>query len=93
MDAACSRKNFGGPGDEPKKERPTEKKKKDDKDEEEEFTGDLVLAKSCRFIYDAMISRHTTYAVADGDIGSVWECLKVRIDTLYREASPKVCFT
>jgi hypothetical protein len=57
MDAACSRKDFGGPGDEPKKERPTEKKKKkDNKDKEEEFTGDLVLAKSCRFIYDAMIS-------------------------------------
>jgi hypothetical protein len=38
------------------KRKAPQKKKKDNKEEEEEFTGDLVLAKSCCFIYDAMIS-------------------------------------
>jgi hypothetical protein len=28
-----------------------------------------------------MISRHTTFAMADGDIGSVWECMKQMLFT------------
>lgn len=47
-------------------------------EDEDIFEGDLVIAQSSHFIHDGMISRHATYAVADGDIGSVWECMKVR---------------
>ena len=59
------------------KRKGTNKGKKED-DDEDIFEGDLVIAQSSRFIHDGMISRHATYAVADGDIGSVWECMKVR---------------
>lgn len=52
-------------------------RKKTEKETDREFTGDLVMAQSSRFIHDTMISRHASYAVADGDIGSVWECMKV----------------
>jgi hypothetical protein len=48
METAWSRKDFSGPGDELEKKAPQKNK--------EELTGDLVLAKSCCFIYDAMIS-------------------------------------
>ncbi|THU84237.1 hypothetical protein K435DRAFT_928577 [Dendrothele bispora CBS 962.96] len=40
------------------------------------FTGDETLARSTRLIYDATLSRLATRAVADGDVGCVWECLK-----------------
>jgi hypothetical protein len=55
------------------------KKKKEGNEMDKKFFGDLVVAQSSRFIHDAMISRHATFAVADGDIGSVWECMKVRL--------------
>lgn len=54
-----------------------------DVDMEEEtiapFQGDQALAQSCRFMYDATISREVIYATAEGDIGRVWEVVKVRI--------------
>jgi hypothetical protein len=58
------------------------KKKKKNKAEESDeepipFIGDQTLAQSCRFMYDATISREVIYAIADGDIGRVWEVLKV----------------
>jgi hypothetical protein len=57
------------------------KKKKPDNTEDQlplpPFQGDLSLAQSCRFMYDATISREVIYATADGDVGRVWESLKV----------------
>lgn len=41
------------------------------------FLGDQTLAQSCRFMYDATVSREVIYAISDGDIGRVWEVLKV----------------
>jgi hypothetical protein len=43
------------------------------------FRGDQSLAQSCRFLYDATVSREIIFATADGDIGRVWEVLKVSI--------------
>ena len=65
------------------KNKPTRPKKKTPDDAEDQllpmpFQGDLSLAQSCRFIYDATISREVIYATADGDVGRVWESLKVR---------------
>jgi hypothetical protein len=42
----------------------------------EAFKGDRVLAKSISFMRDALISRECAYAVAEGDTGRVYECLK-----------------
>ena len=65
----------------PAKKRPSQKNKKKDVEESDEepipFSGDQTLAQSCRFMYDATISREVIYAITDGDIGRVWEVLKV----------------
>ena len=55
------------------------KKKKEGNETDKKFFGDLVVTQSSHFIHNAMISQHATFAVADGDIGSVWECVKVRL--------------
>lgn len=65
-----------------RKGRPKKGKKKvvedlDSDDEPQPFNGDQTLAQSCRFLYDATVSREVIYATADGDIGRVWEVLKV----------------
>lgn len=41
------------------------------------FYGDQTLAKSIMFMYETMISRDAAYAVTEGDIGRVYECVKV----------------
>ena len=46
-------------------------------DSSEGFLGDQTLAQSCRFLYDATVSRDVIYATAEGDVGRVWEILKV----------------
>lgn len=53
--------------------------KQDDTEKEPRppFLGDQTLAQSCRFLYDATVSREVIYATADGDVGRVWEILKV----------------
>ncbi|KAJ3779797.1 hypothetical protein GGU10DRAFT_280279, partial [Lentinula aff. detonsa] len=43
----------------------------------EEFCGDETLARSTRLIYDSMISRLATNATRRGDVGCLWECLKM----------------
>ena len=43
--------------------------------------GDHVLARSIMFMRDAMISREAAYAVAEGDVGRVFEVLKVMLFT------------
>ncbi|KAF8811180.1 hypothetical protein BYT27DRAFT_7221584 [Phlegmacium glaucopus] len=53
----------------------------DDSDQEESFKGDCVLSQSIAFMQDAMISRECAYAIADGDFGRLYECLKVMLFT------------
>jgi hypothetical protein len=43
------------------------------------FVGDQVAFDDGTFMYDAMISREVAAAVAQGDIGRVWEGLKVNL--------------
>ncbi|PBK85144.1 hypothetical protein ARMGADRAFT_1048108 [Armillaria gallica] len=45
------------------------------------FNGDKTLARSTRFICDALLSRQAVIAMAEGDVGCVWECLKTMIFT------------
>lgn len=44
------------------------------------FKGDRTLAKSIRFMHETIMSREAAYAVAEGDIGRVYECVKVSLD-------------
>jgi hypothetical protein len=48
-------------------------------DDEEAFQGDRVLSNSIGFMRDAMLSREVAEAVADGDVGRVYEALKVKL--------------
>jgi len=45
--------------------------------ETKEFKGDLVLARSISFMRDALLSREAAYAAADGNVGRLYEALKV----------------
>ncbi|KIM63152.1 hypothetical protein SCLCIDRAFT_15631 [Scleroderma citrinum Foug A] len=49
--------------------------------ETKEFKGDLVLARSIAFMRDALLSREAAYAAADGDVGWLYETLKVMMFT------------
>lgn len=66
-----------------KKRMPKAKKKITDESDDDSanpslpFRGDLSLAQSCRFLYDATISREAIYITADGDVGRLWEVMKV----------------
>ena len=44
---------------------------------ESEFQGDLLLARSIAFMRDALVSREAAYAVAEGDVGRLYEMIKV----------------
>ena len=43
------------------------------------FQGDRSLAKSMIFMHETMVSREAAYAVAEGDIGRAYECVKVSL--------------
>jgi hypothetical protein len=43
--------------------------------------GDQVLAHSISFMRDAMFAREMTLATADGDVGRIWEIIKVMLFT------------
>jgi hypothetical protein len=43
------------------------------------FKGDRALANSIALMWDAMISRKMSYAIAEGDVGWVYEVMKVTI--------------
>lgn len=43
----------------------------------EEFRGDHVLARSASFMYEALVSKEVAQAVAEGDVGRVYEGIKV----------------
>ncbi|KAF8174754.1 hypothetical protein BJ912DRAFT_1024608 [Pholiota molesta] len=45
------------------------------------FDGDQVLARSVSFMRDAMFVREMTLATADGDVGRIWEIIKVMLFT------------
>jgi hypothetical protein len=57
----------------------------------EPFKGDRVLAKSISFMRDALISRECAYALADGNTGCVYECLKVSDSTVASAALIRPC--
>jgi hypothetical protein len=42
-----------------------------------EFNGDRTLARSALFMYEALVSKEVAQAVAEGDIGRVYEGIKV----------------
>ena len=43
------------------------------------FTGDRVLAQSILFMRDTILSKGAAEAVAQGDVGTVYKILKVRV--------------
>lgn len=45
------------------------------------FTGDQILARSISFIRDTMLAREFSIATADGDVGRLWEVIKVMVFT------------
>jgi len=47
--------------------------------EDEDFLGDRVLARSAAFMYEALVSKEVAQAVAEGDIGRVYEGIKVSV--------------
>ncbi|KAH9931747.1 hypothetical protein B0H21DRAFT_813891 [Amylocystis lapponica] len=47
----------------------------------EVFKGDRVLAQSITFMRDASVSREFAYSVAEGDVGRVYEAMKVMLFT------------
>ncbi|THU76848.1 hypothetical protein K435DRAFT_824491 [Dendrothele bispora CBS 962.96] len=55
------------------------KKKENKPQESEPFAGDESLARSTRFIHDALLFRHVLKSVSKGDIGGTWECLKTML--------------
>lgn len=50
--------------------------------------GDHVLASSITFMRDALMSREMSYAVAEGDMGRVYEILKVMFICLFYTCFP-----
>ena len=51
--------------------------------------GDRVLASSITFMRDALMSREMSYAVAEGDMGRVYEILKVMFSSLFSTYFPE----
>lgn len=46
---------------------------------ESPFIGDEVLARSIAFIREAMFAREFSLATADGDVGRIWEMIKIMV--------------
>lgn len=44
---------------------------------DKEFQGDRTLARSASFMYEALVSKEVAQAVAEGDVGRVYEGVKV----------------
>ncbi|KAG6824880.1 hypothetical protein H0H92_005538 [Tricholoma furcatifolium] len=61
--------------------RPLPSRKENKKEPSTPFQGDRVLANSIAFMRDAIISREMSYATAAGDVGRVYECMKVMLFT------------
>ncbi|KAJ3756736.1 hypothetical protein EV360DRAFT_47466 [Lentinula raphanica] len=65
---------------EPKKQTRKDKEAEEERDEHRR-RGDRVLANSISFMRDALLSRECANAVASGDVGRVWEVIKVLLFT------------
>lgn len=50
-----------------------------------EFKGDHALARSASFIYEALVSKEVAQAVAEGDVGRVYEGIKVSLASIAGE--------
>ncbi|CAL1715102.1 unnamed protein product [Somion occarium] len=64
--------------------RPLKRRRTEDEETETDdspFTGDRCLMQSIVFMRDALVSREFTYALAEGDIGRVYEALKIMLFT------------
>jgi hypothetical protein len=46
----------------------------------DDFRGDRTLARSVAFMYEALVSKEVAQAVAEGDVGRVYEGIKVGSD-------------
>jgi len=46
---------------------------------DEEFLGDRVLARSAAFMHEVLVSKEVAQAVAEGDVGRVYEGIKVSV--------------
>ncbi|KII83514.1 hypothetical protein PLICRDRAFT_119348 [Plicaturopsis crispa FD-325 SS-3] len=57
----------------------------------EPFTGDRVLARSIAFMRDTMISREAAFATAEGDVGRLYETIKVMLFTFAGSSHNKYC--
>jgi hypothetical protein len=62
----------------PKKRNEKRSGKEKDNDFGRHPLGDRVLAHTVTFMRDAMMSREMSYAIAEGDVGRVYEVMKVR---------------
>ncbi|KAJ3833532.1 hypothetical protein F5878DRAFT_632614 [Lentinula raphanica] len=70
------------PKSDAKQKKPTRKEKEANEEKEKiRRTGDQVLANSIAFMRDTVLSRECANAVASGDVGRVWEVLKVMLFT------------
>ncbi|KII83902.1 hypothetical protein PLICRDRAFT_58707, partial [Plicaturopsis crispa FD-325 SS-3] len=58
---------------------------------DEPFTGDRVLARSIAFMRDTMISREAAFATAEGDVGRLYEMVKVMLFTFAGSSHNKYC--
>ncbi|CAL1706858.1 unnamed protein product [Somion occarium] len=64
--------------------RPLKRRRTEDEETETDdspFTGDRCLMQSIVFMRDALVSREFTYALAEGDVGRVYEALKIMLFT------------
>ena len=66
------------------------KKKRKGKDTapvvETDSRGDHTLARSAAFMYEALVSKEVAQAVAEGDIGRVYEGIKVSVSSIATQA-------
>src|ERR1700683_3295606 len=60
-----------------KKKNGKSKKKTSSKPADQPFHGDRVFAEAETFKQDAMYARELGYVASDGDVGRMWECIKV----------------
>ena len=60
-----------------KKKNGKNKSKTSSKSADWAFHGDRVFAEAATFKQDAMYARELGYAASDGDVGRMWECIKV----------------
>ncbi|KAJ3884823.1 hypothetical protein GG344DRAFT_71047 [Lentinula edodes] len=73
-----------------KKKATKAKREAEQKKEVRRHNGDYVLANSIAFMHDALLSRECANTVTSGDVGCVWEVLKVMIFTFSGSSHSKI---